>query len=262
MKKFFKIFLLALILIPCGVVFVACGNSNPFNAAPTNQLKSSAEIDTAGSYKSSSITELNELENEESTTLNKFKLSGYTELISSGEKLVVNFNFIVDKSNPSNYKSALYCSVKNNDKIVTASYFVVDGYVYSDEDGIKTKEKATDDNEYNIPDTFVGFSSFDELINIIQSETSNLIIKKSVKDNQTKFEISQASSSAIEMAGLNSSVKNFESYIVFENNKLVGFTNSFEASLISPSQDITFFINSTLCSFNEEIEFPSLTDYQ
>lgn len=260
MKKFLKFFMLVLVLVPCSLVFAACGESDPLKSAPTAQLQSRQEINTEGSYSASSYDEFSTFE--PSSDVLKYKITGSSEMSYNGEKMKVDFNSIVDFSDPENPKLAMFYVVEGNGQNAAMSTFVVDGYMYTELNGQKVKVKLGEDGYVSTaPDGFMGISDLDSLFTMFESGGEKLVVKKAVQDNQTKFEISQNSSFELSSSALNMTVSNLKSYVVLSENNIVGFSANLTMTISSQGQKMDMTCNSTLCQFNEEIQFPDLSGF-
>lgn len=260
MKKFLKVFLLSLVLVPCCIVFAACGESDPLKSAPTAQLQSRQEINTVGTYTDSSYEEFSAIET--STEINKYKITGSSEMNYNGETMTVDFNSIVDLSDPENPKLAMFYVAEGSGQKASMSVFVVDGYMYSELNGQKVKVKI-DVGDYisTTPDGFMGISDLDGLLTMFESGDQKLVIKKASEGNQTKYEISQSSAFELSTSAINASIKNLKSYVIFNGNEIVGFSASLTMDASVQGQTMSIDCNSTLAEFNEEIQFPDLTSY-
>ncbi|MGN1258864.1 MAG: hypothetical protein ACI4T8_01315 [Christensenellales bacterium] len=250
MKKFLKTFLAVAVLIPCSLLFVACG-----------QLDTQAKVNTSGNYKEATLEDVTKYATENETTIDSETKLGYQismDMVDKdSNKVTVNLYTTYDaegKFNGFACKLAGKAKTEEN-KVIEANYtcYIKDSTVYLK--GTINEEKA--EYQFKAPlvaetiATSVGGGAqflaamFSDIVNIANAVAA-----------EAGFKIEMATSGSTAKYHLASEAAGIDVYYVFKDGMLTGLKGS-----LKDSEDGTSF-EFVMKSFSGSIKYPSnLEDY-
>lgn len=250
MKKFLRTLLAVAVLIPCSLLFVACG-----------QLDTKAKVNTSGNYKEATLEDVTKYAEENKDKIESEKKSGYQVSAEikdkDGNKASFNMYITYDKDGKfTGFALKVAGKVKDDDenKVENLDYtcYIKDNVVYLK--GTVNKEKA--EYQFKAPavaesiasamglgvNTMVEyFSDFATFVTGVASE-AGLKIEKAGSGDTAKYHISIES-------------LNYDVYYVFKSGVLTGLK-----ATVSPEGNGTIVLS--MKTFTGSIKYPSnLSDY-
>ena len=263
MKSKLKMFLMALIILPCAFVFSACGG---------DQLSQQANLNTNGSYTATNLTEARNATSENvnnENIYNGYRASMNISMVFSTYEIKYNTNLIYKQTKQNNEIEKLEIAMRttatlNNETVKTDIFSIntkndINTYVDIQSPYINGKfayKQSIDEI------TTIGFdaSMFEELIenhmpNInVNLWTNSNFFEISKSDNSTKIKIKVPAGN---YKGHNYAEANV--YYVYENNIFQGF--KIENLTIN---SITYYMqnNITVCPFTDEIQYPDFNQFK
>lgn len=263
MKKFLKSLLIAIMLVPLSLSLVACGG---------DQLSTSADVDTKGTYTEAKLEDIKNFEVKESKAFDKgvkttmtISVDGESSLIGAltgGESVSTEVNSIVrwtkstTEDNKTEFKInefAYRTKANLNNSTQQVDLYYKDGvkYVnveygentvqYQKEVGLKSL--IADDEYLEQIESVIQSVDFASFVTDLQAKTEDgdtVKIEKATSGKYTKWHISVTSTS--ELSG------SVDAYYVFKSNKLVGIKVELDVLGVK--------ISATMEAFDDEVKLP------
>lgn len=259
MKKFLKSLLIAIMLVPLSLSLVACGG---------DQLSTSADVDTKGTYTEAKLEDIKNFEVKESNAFDSgAKMSLSIKSRDNTEENVwaqADINAVVRWTKKAPTKEgevteytfdqfALRTKITANGTMVTSDLYYKDGTKYTNltygENVLKYKKQVELETiesikYFSLVKSVSGYESFSESIKSFESSVSDSVsvkVEKATSGKYTKWHL-------IQTTEWGETKYDSEVYYVFKSNKLVGFS----LSINNPYMQITGSVE----SFKKEVDLP------
>lgn len=260
-------FMLALVILPCALLFAACGD----------QLDQSASINTGGNYVDSTLDDANTFIQSADTVslLNGFRmdLSGSMEISSGAQYVKINYDysFIVkntvdeqsdqvtkmemamrmksDVDSPDGKESGNITAYSMGDPSSGADVYID---IRTSEQNMKLKFTDGADSSMYMESFSNILESMNEFIPSDFSDTSwaSSVVRKATSGTTVKYEITIPATSTDEPTAV--------CYYVFENNALQGLAiTDFSLNL----GGLIMNVDINICPFSGDIQYPNFDDY-
>ncbi len=233
MKKFFKLLIVCLCVIPCAIMFCACKKDNHVSVNIKGDYVTVAEED-----RGAIISQLSDLGSDSNFTTG---VEFYSFITFASEEL--NISFTMDgkmQGEGENFVASISAKISENGYSQKCKYYIKDNAIYIDINGYKVKQTFSSTESSNV----ANIVTVEQIENIISSlQNPNLAF--CTKGNQVKYKFT---------ASLDESDMpiNYEIYFVYTNNKLSGLR------YIVKSEGIN--MDMQMVGFNGKIDLPNLDD--